>query len=122
MSVSYFIFFLKFSVHCISTVVILFIYNIYIFFFNVDFIALDMGCSCHQMLYLILAVPYISRFIDPYNPTIVIVQLYYGVNLRMQSSCRSLLFRRENVLQSCNNVKFFHGLGSYDFWILQRKP
>jgi len=45
-------FFVKFCVHCISTVVILFIY---IFFINVDFIALDMCCSCHQMqLYLTL--------------------------------------------------------------------
>lgn len=60
-------------------------------------------------------VPYISRFIDPYNPTIVIVQLHYGINVRMQSSCRVLLFKRQNVLNSFTRVKFYHGLGSYDY-------
>jgi len=68
------------------------------------------------------AVPYISRFIDPYNPTVVIVQLHYGVNLRMQSSCRPLLFIRENVLKSLNNVKFYHGLGSSDFGYFKGNP
>lgn len=60
-------------------------------------------------------VQYLSRFLDPFNQTIVIVQVHVAINLRMKSSCRAILFKRENVLQSFNNSSFYHGFGSYDY-------
>ncbi|KAL5232595.1 hypothetical protein ACI65C_013111 [Semiaphis heraclei] len=60
------------------------------------------------------ALTLVSRYIDPYHASIVIVQCHFGVEFAMKSSVRAVLVSREAARRALKGVKFFNGLGVYD--------
>ncbi|XP_060880697.1 uncharacterized protein LOC132952420 [Metopolophium dirhodum] len=57
----------------------------------------------------------IGRYIDPYRATIVIVQCYFAVEFTMRSSVKAVLVDRRVAQALLSGVKFYPGLGVYDY-------
>lgn len=59
--------------------------------------------------------PYVARFIDPFHPSITIVQCHFGINVVMKSSVKAVMVDRKAVQQVFKGVKVFPGMGTYDY-------
>jgi len=56
-----------------------------------------------------------DRFVYPHHATTVIVQCHFGIELSMKSKVISVLVKREAALRTLNGVKFYPGLGLFDY-------
>jgi len=60
------------------------------------------------------AVGLISRFLDPYHTSIVVVQCHFGVEFTMKSSVKAVLVNRDAAQWLLSGVRFYPGYGAYD--------
>jgi len=57
----------------------------------------------------------LKRSKDVHHKSIVVFQVHVAVTLRLKSKVRGLMTSRTKVLKLCSQVRFYPGLGCYDF-------